>query len=263
MFPKYKEIQEPLLNELFRRGGKAQPSDPDEYGLSIYDVLAIQFQLNKDELNEEIFEANGKPRSKWKNMVRWARNDLFKKGLINNKKRGTWEISENGYKFLEITQKETGALNINTSDRSITPDKFKESQEKADYIGEVGEKIVLEHEIDFLNRNNRQDLAKNVKQISKSNIAAGYDILSYTIEGAEKFIEVKSTSLDLDKFEITINEWNKARALGDKYWVYRVKQALSASPKIEKINNPFLLFEDKKIILLPVAFQVIRSEDFD
>jgi len=96
MLPKYKEIYIPLLRELARRGGRSKPSDKS-MGKSIYEALAAYFDLTEADLDKQVFEpSNNTYRSKWKNMVRLARNDLVKKGLIGNFERGVWELTERG-----------------------------------------------------------------------------------------------------------------------------------------------------------------------
>ena len=96
MLPEYKEIQIPLLRELARRGGQSKPSDK-RMGKSIYDALADYFKLTEADLDREVFESTNETyRSKWKNMVRFARKDLVKKGLIDNSERGVWRLTESG-----------------------------------------------------------------------------------------------------------------------------------------------------------------------
>jgi len=97
MLPEYKEIQIPLLRELARRGGQSKPSDK-RMGKSIYDALADYFKLTEADLDREVFEStNDTYRSKWKNMIRWVRNDLVKRGLIDNSEWGVWRLTERGW----------------------------------------------------------------------------------------------------------------------------------------------------------------------
>jgi hypothetical protein len=53
---------------------------------------------------------------------------------------------------------------------------------------------------------------------------AGYDILSYDVDGAEILIEVKTTTLKDKKtdFIITANELECARQNREKYKIYRI-----------------------------------------
>ena len=95
MFPVYEDIELPLLRELIRRGGSSEPSDLDSDGRTIYVALADHFELSQDERDEEIIE-NGKPRSKWENMVRWAVRKLKAQGLVESPRHGLWSATDNG-----------------------------------------------------------------------------------------------------------------------------------------------------------------------
>lgn len=91
MFPTYREIETPLLDELRRRGGRARPVDRDAHGRTIYEALADHFRLTPQDLRETITE-NGKQRSKWENMVRYARRHLVDLGHIDNSVYGVWRL---------------------------------------------------------------------------------------------------------------------------------------------------------------------------
>lgn len=87
-FPKYIDIQEPLLQEIARRGGSANPAD-------LYEALAAHFSISAQELSQTL-ESDPR-RNKWENMVRWARNDLVKLGQLEKGTRNLWPITESGY----------------------------------------------------------------------------------------------------------------------------------------------------------------------
>lgn len=135
---------------------------------------------------------------------------------------------------------------------------FEKENKRHKRLGEHGEAIVLEMEKEFLNNSNRPDLAKKVKLISKENTSAGYDILYYDLDGKEKYIEVKSTNSSpsgIANFLITINEYKRARELGN-YYIYIVFNTKSNSPKVWAIKNPISL-EGKGLFLSPISFRVI------
>ena len=92
MLPTYREIEEPLIEELQRRGGSSRPSDRRN-GRTVYEALARYFDLTSADLGETIYE-NGKPRSKWKNMVRYARRSLVDQGRIDNTQHGVWRLKD-------------------------------------------------------------------------------------------------------------------------------------------------------------------------
>jgi len=95
MFPHYPEIELPLLREVIRRGGRALPSSHDDHGRTVYFALADHFGLTMEE-REEKFLDEGRPRSKWENMVRWARRKLAEKGHLASSPRGVWQITDAG-----------------------------------------------------------------------------------------------------------------------------------------------------------------------
>ena len=93
MYPRYSEICTPLLREIEARGGSTRPSDEDAKGRTVYEALADYFNLTLTARTAPISETDA--RSKWENMVQWSRNDLRKKGLIDNKERGVWTVIRN------------------------------------------------------------------------------------------------------------------------------------------------------------------------
>jgi len=95
MFPKYTDVERPLLQELLRRGGQARPADRDATGRSVYEALADHFQLSKLERQEAILE-NGKPRSRWENMVRYAVRKLKDTGELESPLYGVWAVTDRG-----------------------------------------------------------------------------------------------------------------------------------------------------------------------
>ncbi|MCK9389159.1 MAG: winged helix-turn-helix domain-containing protein, partial [Sulfuritalea sp.] len=94
MLPVYNEIYIPLLAEIRSRGGRSKPRDKNRHGQTIYTALAEYFALTQADLNEKVLEEDGTARSKWENMVRWARNDLKKKGLLLAPSHGVWAVGD-------------------------------------------------------------------------------------------------------------------------------------------------------------------------
>jgi hypothetical protein len=121
--------------------------------------------------------------------------------------------------------------------------------------GERGEFYVLEQEKEFLIKNNKGDLALKVTQVSKDDDSLGYDILSFDLDGKEKYIEVKSTVSRPDnvQFYLTNNELIKSRSLTN-YYLYIVFEITSTNPKIAKILSPFS--DNNKFELNPILYSV-------
>lgn len=91
-------------------------------------------------------------------------------------------------------------------------------------LGYTGELMVLKYEKDFLKNNGREDLSQKVKHVSEDEgDGAGYDILSYEIDGTEKYIEVKTTTGDsVTPFNITDSELEFSELHESNYHLYRV-----------------------------------------
>lgn len=137
---------------------------------------------------------------------------------------------------------------------------FENQNKRNRKLGEHGESVVLKFEKDFLIKNNRPDLAEKIRQISKEDVSAGYDILSYEVNGKEKYIEVKSTNSSPSgsaSFLISTNEYTKAREI-ENYYIYVVFDARSFNPKVWPIKNPISL-EGKGLSLSPTSFRVILN----
>lgn len=68
----------------------------------------------------------------------------------------------------------------------------------------------------------------------------GYDIESKDESGVLRYIEVKSLAGTWGSLgvEVTKTQFNKARELGEKYWLYIVEEAITPNAFIHQINNP-------------------------
>ena len=144
---------------------------------------------------------------------------------------------------------------------------FEKENKKNKRLGEHGESVVLNAERDSLREMDKAGLADRIRQISKENISAGYDILSFEEDGRNKYIEVKSTNNSPSSqanFLITINECEKAKELKN-YYIYIVFNVKSKNPKIWRLRDPFS-FQDKGLTLTPISFRVeislIKNDEF-
>ena len=93
-FPKYGEIEKPLLLSIIKRGGSIYFSI---HGDEIEDELADHFDLS-DNLRELASDKiNAKGNRKWRNMIQYARRSLVDEGYIDNKVRDRWKVTPLGY----------------------------------------------------------------------------------------------------------------------------------------------------------------------
>lgn len=102
-------------------------------------------------------------------------------------------------------------------------------QEQHRATGEAGEHMALAFEMERIRAKGCREPARFVNQVSKTNVAAGYDIES-TWPGEERYIEVKSTTTPGADFFITRNEVEQLKRLVKKLGstASRFRRALSS-----------------------------------
>ncbi len=121
---------------------------------------------------------------------------------------------------------------------------------KTDYIAKAkkdmdtglhGEKLVIAYEKSRLEQIGLSEYATQIKWVSKESDHYGYDIKSYDLINGQlvpRYIEVKTTVLKKDApFIISRNEVSSSIQLEDHYWVYRVFDAESKTPKVYCIHG--------------------------
>lgn len=137
---------------------------------------------------------------------------------------------------------------------------------KTDYIkkakkdletGLRGEQLVIEYEKEKLIKLGREDLAKNIKWVSNTDDSAGYDIVSYEVNGLgeakEIYIEVKTTEAsEKNVFYVSQNELDVLNAHINKYWFYRVSN-IKTKPKFYKISGQDF---NERFNVTPLAYAV-------
>jgi len=91
-------------------------------------------------------------------------------------------------------------------------------------LGRAGEELVFHRERTQLSQQGRHDLAKRVRWVSQEDgDGAGYDIASFTQEGRERLIEVKTTNgWERTPFHISRNELEVAKARREDWHLFRL-----------------------------------------
>lgn len=91
-------------------------------------------------------------------------------------------------------------------------------------LGLAGERMVLDFERQRLWDSDRKELADRVEHVSHTKgDGLGYDLLSFEVDGGERLIEVKTTSLaEMAPFFVTRNEVEVSRARASDYHLYRL-----------------------------------------
>jgi hypothetical protein len=119
-------------------------------------------------------------------------------------------------------------------------------------LGFAGEELVYHRERGQLLRHGRDDLAGEVVWVSKEEgDGAGYDIKSFTPEGRDRLIEVKTTNgWERTPFHISRNELEVAEARRDDWVLFRLYE-FARIPKAFELRPPL----EAHVALTATSFQ--------
>lgn len=160
--------------------------------------------------------------------------------------------------FISLKPGEVMETSEKTSGKKAGKTDFEQRNRRNKLTGNQGEDVVFLAEKRELLKNGKPDLAKKVEAIYKTDDGAGYDILSFELDGTPKQIEVKSSTARPPSpnssfgFYLSSNEYEQARKLPN-YHLYIVFEVKSKKPKIWPIPNPASL-EPKRLNLRPSAY---------
>jgi len=135
---------------------------------------------------------------------------------------------------------------------------FDQKSRRNKLTGNQGEDVVYLAEKRVLMQAGKHNLASKVKAICKEDDTAGYDILSFELDGREKQIEVKATIAEVPAtntnfhFYFSANEYSHAQHRSN-YYLYIVFDVKSKNPKIWRIQNPANL-EPSRLVIKPSAY---------
>jgi hypothetical protein len=118
--------------------------------------------------------------------------------------------------------------------------------------GYDGEQRVLSAEISRLKNAGRLDLAKKVQWVSQElGDGAGYDIKSYTVDGHERFLEVKTTiGHKRTPFFLSRNEKEFSDEASDRFRICRLYN-WGQQPRAFLIEPPL----ESQLIVEPAAYR--------
>ena len=110
----------------------------------------------------------------------------------------------------------------------------------------------MQHERALLRQNGRDDLAHQVKWVSEAiGDGAGYDIASFTPDGRDRLIEVKTTNgWERTPFYISRNELAIAKERRDSWCLFRLYE-FARVPKAFELRPPL----EAHVSLTATAFQ--------
>ncbi|MFA6322933.1 MAG: DUF3883 domain-containing protein [Candidatus Buchananbacteria bacterium] len=243
------------------------------------DKLGIEFDKNENEVykREKLLEFKSSDRE----MVNWSFYKYFKflyksfgrPGSLTNKfyadnSKIKNEIDYSDIVFSDIDDVKPEILNLEQNSLSEMGHKniakFKEGKYEIDdkfkkEIGDRGELIIFNYEVDYLKTIGRSDLSLKVDHKSLKSDSFGYDILSRDDRGRKKYIEVKSTIQSVHTFKrffISANEYYQA-CNKYNYYIYIVFEVNTKHPKILKLKNPFK--DESKYIKVPESFKIFMD----
>lgn len=98
--------------------------------------------------------------------------------------------------------------------------------------------------------------AKAVRWVAKEGLTPGWDIQFEDRAGDVIAVEVKGTAGPrFANIELTAGEWNAAKSLGGRYWLFLVADCCGKQPKIQRLQNPTALVANGDAQLYPVVFR--------
>lgn len=173
----------------------------------------------------------------------------------------TYTGSPSYYKssIINLNNIEVNLVNIlreKTHYRNVTtPEQLEKKLQTMKEIGLAGERIIFDYEKNKLIALGLKNLSDKVEWVSQYDCKAGYDILSFDEQGNHKYIEVKSSTSNSEKFYLSNNEIDISEKLQDQYFIYKVNN-LKSMPFITKIKNPAKLLKLGTLKAEPTQFSV-------
>ena len=174
-------------------------------------------------------------------------------------KSNFWSVVDNRLEIKQLYNKQVSKIKKRTP---VTQQHLEEIIKIEKEVGEKAEQLTLSYEKERL-KDDYPDMAMSIEQISKIDVAAGYDIESFNGKGStltpDRMIEVKGTSGTAPYFYWSENEIETAKSLKEKYWVYLWIEVKSETEGTlyKKIQNPYeKLFRKSKKKPKAVLFRV-------
>lgn len=179
----------------------------------------------------------------------------FNDGIISISKKKDWSFT-----LSPVPKPKKRKIRSNKIHRKRIVDYLKQGKRNK-ILGNIGESIILDLEKKYLESKGNSKLAKQVRHVSKlDGDDMGYDILSYTIDGREKYIEVKTTRGNIYRpFFISENEINFSAENKKYYYLYRIfdLDSISNTAQYYSINGDM-----KKLLTLnPLVFSASILSD--
>lgn len=139
------------------------------------------------------------------------------------------------FKSFEVVEIKDGTIYVNPSyvrfvkdllsiNKGLTEEQLRKLIDADEELGRLAEDAVFKYERKRLLSLGRIPEMDLVRRVSPLNASAGYDIESFNGDipsfTNDRFIEVKASKQNKIRFYWSLNEYEKAKELGDKYWIY-------------------------------------------
>lgn len=125
---------------------------------------------------------------------------------------------------------------------------YQRRQERNSEVGRIGEEFAVGYERWRLSA--KPNLANAIEHVALTDDTLGYDIRSFDLNGASRYVEVKATEGPLTtRFFLTANELAYAESHPDQYVLLRVSD-LRGSPECYELRFPF-----SEIELRPTVYE--------
>ncbi len=159
---------------------------PRDTWIPLQDIYSL-IEKSTDFTEKDILPAaNTTKTPTWQRNVRNVLQYRKKQGDIAWNKDRHYMIVSDG---LEVSSDGVVQISKWGEKRKISDSEFQRILESRRSIGIAGEEWALNYEKNQLAVSGTPLLSQRVQQISRTNVAAGYDILSFTSSGEEKYIE--------------------------------------------------------------------------
>ena len=168
-----------------------------------------------------------------------------------------YESSEEVELSIDSSHKESETKKRKLTVRQKGDVDYAEQQKISQKIGDTGEELVLQNEIEKLTKLGLPaEIISKVRRVSIESDDYGFDILSFDEYGNERYLEVKTTKVNKQDFSfiLTQNELEHAKELGKQYCIVIVFDILR-NPRIWYMGNPFIE-EPYKIRIKPMQYRV-------
>jgi len=155
---------------------------------------------------------------------------------------------------LKINNKKESIFKSSRKIKSTETDYF---SKRAKFIGDLGEKYVLEE----LRKKLSQETLDTLRWVADENEKPGWDI-EYIDENKNLIaIEVKATTQkNFSSIQITKREWEAAKDKRDHFELWLITEIESQNPTYEIISDPFGFVSSKEMVLIPSIYKLEKAK---